>query len=85
MIGGLTVDVLVLARYAESRENMLNLLGGGIDRFDVPAFPAQIGFGVGISLRIPWAHIGSEHRIDLVPLPGSRAAVRRHRRGWRPR
>lgn len=59
----------ILCNAAEVQNNMLYLLGGGVDRALIPPGapqPYNVGVGIGLTLTVPWTQTNQEHRLTVT-------------------
>jgi hypothetical protein len=57
-----------LCNHAEAQNNLLYVLGAGIDRAIIPAGrsgPFNIAFSLGIIVEVPWAATNEEHTVTV--------------------
>ncbi|HEY7847359.1 MAG TPA: hypothetical protein VIC83_04095 [Candidatus Limnocylindria bacterium] len=59
------VDFLILADFAQAIGGKLYLQGGGWSRFNPPAYPAPVQFGVGLGVRVPYEETEDKHHVEL--------------------
>lgn len=59
-------DFLILADFAQVVGGKLYLMGGGWSRFNPPAYPAAVQFGIGFGIRVPYAETEDPHHVELV-------------------
>jgi hypothetical protein len=59
------VDFLILADFAQAIGGKLYLQGGCWSRFNPPAYPAPVQFGVGLGVRVPYEETEDKHHVEL--------------------
>jgi hypothetical protein len=59
------VEILMLANWAEIVNQLICVMGGGVDTFFVPSFPFDLSIWVVISVLIPWSAAGQCQSVKL--------------------
>jgi hypothetical protein len=59
------VEILMLANWAEIVNQLIYVMGGGVDTFFVPSFPFDLSIWVVISVLIPWSAAGRCQSVRL--------------------
>jgi hypothetical protein len=57
-----------LCSHAQAQNNLLNVLGAGIDRAIIPAGrsgPFNVSLGIGIIVEVPWVATDAEHTVEV--------------------
>ncbi|WAJ44130.1 hypothetical protein OK015_23735 [Mycobacterium sp. Aquia_216] len=72
----------VLCNHAEAQNNLLYVLGGGIDRTVIPAGrsgPFAISLGIGIVVEVPWSATDEQHTVtvELEDADGHQVEIQR--------
>ena len=57
------VDYLILADHAEVANGKMYLMGGGWSRFQPPAYPAVMRYGIALALRVPYLDTERPHHL----------------------
>ncbi len=60
----------MLARFAEAKDGVFTIAGGGLDTFWVPQFPATIGCFIALQLRYGVGEVGNSAVIEFVGRDG---------------
>ncbi len=55
------VDWAIACRFVEVHDNLVTVVGGGIDRTTVPALPAQIAFMLAVRFVAPPEELGQDN------------------------
>jgi hypothetical protein len=59
------IDFIVLADRVEAVNGKLYMMGGAWDRLQVPDFSQPVGFGIAVSVLVPWSGTNEEHPLRI--------------------
>lgn len=60
------IDTALLCDAVTVRENLLHILGGGINRINRPQFPAPLGAGLALRIMLHRTEVGRMHQLQVI-------------------